>query len=76
MNTEAFQTILKESNGKPNKIRVDQDREFSNRSLKSWLESNNIEIKILFATRLIHFYCGLCVVDTKTSSKLGRARLV
>lgn len=44
MNTEAFQTILKESNGKPNKIRVDQDREFSNRSLKSWLESNNIEI--------------------------------
>ena len=42
--TEAFQTIVKESNGKPNKIRVDKDTEFSNRSVKSWLGSNNIEI--------------------------------
>ena len=36
--------MSKESNGKPNKIRVDKDREFSNRSVKSWLESNNIDI--------------------------------
>lgn len=26
---KAFQTIVKESNGKPNKIWVDKDREFS-----------------------------------------------
>ena len=33
--TNAFQTILKESNRKPNKIRVGKGSEFYNRSVKS-----------------------------------------
>ena len=33
-----------ESNRKPNKIWVDRGSEFSNRSIKSWLERNNIEM--------------------------------
>ena len=48
--TNGFQKILKESNRheaktkgrKPSKIWVDKDREFYNRSIKSWLERNNI----------------------------------
>ena len=36
--TNAFQTILNESNCKPNKIWVDKGIEFYNRSMKSWLE--------------------------------------
>ena len=39
----AFQSILKKSNGKPNKIWVDKGGEFYNRSMKSWLEKNNVE---------------------------------
>ena len=35
--TNAFQNILEESNPKSNKIRVDKDNEFYNRSIKSWL---------------------------------------
>ena len=34
----AFQSILKKSNRKANKIWVDKDSEFYNRSMKSWLE--------------------------------------
>ena len=43
-NTNAFQKNLKESNRKPNKIWVDIGSEFHNRSMKSWLEKNNIEM--------------------------------
>ena len=39
-NTNAFQKILTESNCKPNKIWVDKESEFYNRSMKSWLEKN------------------------------------
>ena len=42
--TNAFQKILDESNCKPNKIWVDKSSEFYNRSMKSWLEKNDIEI--------------------------------
>ena len=42
--TNAFQKILKESNRKPNKICVDKGSEFYKRSMKSWLEKNDIEI--------------------------------
>ena len=42
--TNAFQNILKESNHKPNKIWVDKGSEFYNRSMKSWLEKNDIEM--------------------------------
>ena len=40
----AFQKILDESNHKPNKIWVDKDSEFQKRSIKSWLQDNNIQI--------------------------------
>ena len=40
----AFQSILKKSIRKPNKILVDKGSEFYNRSTKSWLEKNNIEM--------------------------------
>ena len=40
----AFQKILKESNHKPNKISVDKGSKFHNRSMKSWLEKNAIEM--------------------------------
>ena len=33
-----FQSILKKSNRKPNKVWVDKGGEFYNRSMKSWLE--------------------------------------
>ena len=42
--TNAFQKILKESDRKPNKIWVDKDSEFYNRSMKSWLEANATEM--------------------------------
>ena len=40
----AFQSILNKSNRKPNKIWVDKGSEFYNRSMKSWLEKNYIEM--------------------------------
>ena len=40
----AFQSILKESNRKPSKMWVDKGSDFYNRSIKSWLEKNDIEI--------------------------------
>ena len=42
--TNGFPKILKESNRKTKKIWVDKSREFYNRSMKSWLEKNSIEI--------------------------------
>ena len=38
----AFQSILKQSNRKPNKIWVDKGSEFYNASFKKWLQDNNI----------------------------------
>ena len=42
--TNAFQKILDESKRRSNKIWVDQGSEFYNRSMKSWLEKNAIEM--------------------------------
>ena len=42
--TNAFQKILKESNRKPNKIWVDKGGDFYNRSMKLWLEKNDVEM--------------------------------
>ena len=39
---ENFQKILKESNQKPNKILVDISSDLYDRSLKPWLEKNDI----------------------------------
>ena len=56
----AFQKILDESNRKPNKTWVDKESKFYNRSVKSWLQDNNIEMysrhnegKSVVAERLI-----------------------
>ena len=38
----AFQSILKQSNIKPNKISVDKGSEFYNASFKKWLQDNDI----------------------------------
>ena len=42
--TNAFPKTLKESNRKTNKIGVDKGSEFYNRSMKSWLEKNGIDM--------------------------------
>ena len=42
--TNAFQKILDESNSKPNKIWIDKGSEFYDRSMKSFLQNNNIEM--------------------------------
>ena len=39
-----FQSILNKFNRKPNKVWVDKGREFYNRSMKSWLEKNDLEM--------------------------------
>ena len=41
--TNAFQKKLDESNRKPNEVQVDKGSEFYNRSMKSWLQDNDIE---------------------------------
>ena len=40
----AFQKILVESNHQPNKMWVFKGSEFYNRSMKSWLQDNHIEM--------------------------------
>ena len=42
--TNAFQKILDKSNHKPNKTWVDKGSEFYNRSMKSFLRNNNIDM--------------------------------
>ena len=42
--TNAFQKMLDESKRKANKIWVDKDNEFYNRSMKSWLEKSDVEM--------------------------------
>ena len=47
-NTNAFQKILNKTNRKSNKIQVNKDREFYNRSMKSFLQNKSIE---MYSTR-------------------------
>ena len=42
--TNDFQKVLNKSKWKPDKVRVDKGGEFSNRSMKSWLQDNDIEL--------------------------------
>ena len=42
--TNAFEKVLDKSNLKPNKIWVDKDSKFCNRSVKSKLDKNKIEM--------------------------------
>ena len=39
-----FKKILDESDRKPDKIWVDKDSEYHNKSMKSWLQHNDIEM--------------------------------
>ena len=39
---DAFQKVFDDLKRKPNKIWVDQESEFYNRSMKSWLEKNKM----------------------------------
>ena len=48
--TKAFS---KKSNRKPNKMWVDKDREFYNRSMTSWLEKSDIEMYSTHAEDLL-----------------------
>ena len=40
----AFQKVLNKSDRKPNKIWIDKGGEIYNRSMKSWLEKNDIKM--------------------------------
>ena len=51
----AFQKLLDESNRKPNKIRVDKGSAFYNRSMKSWIEKNDIQHIMNTFERFIRF---------------------
>ena len=42
--TRVFQNFLDESSHKPNKTWVDKGSEFYNRSIKSWLQDNKIQL--------------------------------
>ena len=72
--TNAFQKILEVSYCKPDKTWVDKGREFYNKSMKSWLEKNDIEMysthnegKSVIAERFIR---------TLTLIRLGFLRVV
>ena len=45
--TNAYQQILDDSDHKLNKIWVDKGSEFYNRSVKSWLQDNDIEMHLM-----------------------------
>ena len=45
----AFQSILKQSNRKPNEIWVDKGSEFYNASFKKWLQDNDI---VMYSTHI------------------------
>ena len=45
--TNAYQQILDDSDHKLNRIWVDKGSEFYNRSVKSWLQDNDIEMYLM-----------------------------
>ena len=45
--TKVSQKLLDESVSKPNKMWVDNGRKFCNRSTKSWLQNNSIEMYLI-----------------------------
>ena len=61
----SFIEIVNESNHKPNKLWVDQGREFYNRLMEEWLDNNDIlmystdnEFKLVIAERFIKILKG------------------
>ena len=47
---KAFQSILKQSNRKPNKVWVDKGSEFYNAYFKKWLRDNGCETIVMYST--------------------------
>ena len=47
---KAFQSILKQSNRKPNKVWVDKGSEFYNAYFKKWLRNNGCETIVMYST--------------------------
>ena len=68
--TNAFQKILKESSRKPNKIWVDKGSEFYNKSMKSWLEQNDIEMYSTECNQFIMKENLLLLEDSLEPSKI------
>ena len=54
--TDTFQKVWNESGCKPNKIWVDMYREFYNRSMKQWLQDDDIEMYSTDNEKKICFY--------------------
>ena len=50
--TNAFQINLNQPNCKPNKIWVDKGSKFYNRSMKSWMQDNDIEMYLIMKENL------------------------
>ena len=46
----AFIEIVNESNHKPNKLRVGQERKFCNKLMQEWLDNNNI---LMYSTQVV-----------------------
>ena len=53
--TDGFQKLLDESNHKLSKIWIDKGSEFYNRSMKSWIEKNDIQHIMNTFERFIRF---------------------
>ena len=76
--TNAFQKIFKKSNHKPNKIWIDKCSQFCNRSMKSFLRNNNIDMysmqnegKYVVAERFIRtFKNKICRYMTSVSENV------
>ena len=68
--TNAFQKVLDESNCKPNKIWADKDSKFNSRSIKAWLQDNDIE---MYST---HNEAGFVVAERFIITLRGNVRNV
>ena len=67
--TNDFQTILDKSNCQTSKIFIDKGRKFYNRSLKSWLKTNDIEIhQFIFIYKTLSIYIYIKIYKHITST--------
>ena len=64
----AFQSILKDSNRKPNKVWVDRGNEFCNNSFKKWLQDNDIVMYIDKLDNIVNEYNNTYHRTTKMKS--------
>ena len=66
-----FQKVLNESGCKPKKIWVHKSSEFYNRSIKSWLQDNDIEMysthTVIVSCKFVHVHTGTKFLDAGCS---------